>query len=155
MSYTRRTEWELRDEGSPQLSRGYHFLKIWDFMIGDFNLQKTELLVYAVIFSIYRNFADYFTGSRAYLARWANASERAVADALKSLEEKKLIKKSFRKCGTLRKAVYMPNDEAFPECEMFATERRGINIRKNLAEPHVEGREYTRDDDFELEEEDT
>lgn len=104
------------------MTRGERFFKVWDFMIGDFKLEKTELLVYSIIFGMYRNYCDAFTGSREYLARWTSASERSVAAALKSLEEKKLIEKEYRQYGMIRKAIYRVNTRLLPTCEMFKLE---------------------------------
>lgn len=112
-----------------EMTCGERFVKIWDFMLGYFHLEKTELLVYAIIFAMYRNYCDYFTGSREYLERWTNASKRTVAEALKSLEEKNLIKKRYRQYDNIKKAIYIINTEALPTCEFFSLENR--NARNN------------------------
>ena len=125
---------EYSDNDSIQITRGERFFKIWDFMIGDFELEKTELLVYAMIFGIYRQFCDSFMGSRDYLAKWTNSSNRSVDRALKSLEEKKLIKKYYTKSGKTTRAVYYINTEALPSCKMFDLENRNKDNNKKIRE---------------------
>ena len=114
------------------MTRGERFFKVWDFMVGDFHLEKTELLVYAIIFGMYRNYCDAFTGSREYLAKWTNASKRSVAEALKSLEGKKLIEKEYRQYGQIKRAVYHVNTLILPTCEMFNLENihRDVNDKE-------------------------
>ncbi len=108
------------------------YMTIWGFMILDFNLEKTELLVYAVIFSIFRSTCDYFTGSRRYLQNWCNAGKSAIDAALASLEKKKLIIKEMRSYGEFQKAIYRINTEALPTCEMFALENRNRDNNEKI-----------------------
>ena len=114
------------------MTRGERFFKVWDFMVGDFHLEKTELLVYAIIFGMYRNYCDSFTGSREYLAKWTNASKRSVADALKSLEGKNLIVKEYKQYGQIKRAIYRVNTLLLPSCEMFKLENinRDVNDKE-------------------------
>ena len=88
-----------------------NFVKIWGFMLIDLKLEKTELIIYAVIFSMHRNYCDCFSGSRRYLEKWSNASRATVENALKSLENKNLIRKEYRQYGRSRQAVYFINTE--------------------------------------------
>ena len=108
------------------------FLTIWGFMLTDFKLEKTELLVYAVIFAMHRNYCDCFMGSRDFLQRWSNASKSAVDKALKSLEEKGLIRREYRQIGQIKKAVYFINTEALPTLEMFELENRNRDINRRM-----------------------
>lgn len=108
------------------------FLKIWGFMLTDFKLEKTELLVYAVIFAMHRNYCDCFMGSRDFLQRWSNASKSAVDKALKSLEEKGLIRREYRQIGQIKKAVYFINTETLPTLEMFELENRNRDINRRM-----------------------
>ena len=109
-----------------------NFLKIWGFMLVDLKLEKTELIVYAIIFSMHKNYCDCFSGSRRYLEKWSGASRATVENALKSLENKNLIKKEYRQYGRSRQAVYFINTEAFPTCEMFALENRNRDNNERI-----------------------
>ena len=104
--------------------RGKQFVKIWDFMRWDFGLKNTELMVYAVIFAMHRNYCDCFMGSREYLMLWSGGSKAAVDRALASLEGKELILKEYRQYGQVRKAIYFINTDKLPTCEAFALENR-------------------------------
>lgn len=110
------------------------YLKVWGFMITDLGLEKTELLVYAVIFSYYINYCDYYSGSRRYLQQWCNCSKTTVDNALKSLEKKNLIEKEYQQYGQLHKAKYTINIEVLPECEMFSIENRRTRALKKIRE---------------------
>ena len=109
-----------------------NFVKIWGFMLVDLKLEKTELIVYAVIFSMHRNYCDCFSGSRRYLEKWSSASRATVENALKSLENKKFIRKEYRQYGRSRQAVYFINTEALPTCEMFALENRNRDNNERI-----------------------
>ena len=109
-----------------------NFLKIWGFMLIDLKLEKTELIIYAVIFSMHRNYCDCFSGSRRYLEKWSAASRATVENALKSLENKNLIRKEYRQYGRSRQAVYFINTEALPTCEMFALENRNRDNNERI-----------------------
>ena len=112
--------------------RRERFIKIWGFMLTDLALEKTELLVYAVIFSMHKNYCDGFTGSREYLRSWCNASKTTVDGALASLERKGLIKKEYRQYGQIKKAVYFINTEALPTCRMFSLENRNRDNNEKI-----------------------
>ena len=113
-------------------SCGKHFIKIWDFMLMDLGLEKTELLVYAVIFAMHRNYCECFMGSREYLQLWSNSGRTAVNRALASLENKNLITKEIRQYNNIRKTVYFINTEALPTCEMFALENRNRDNNERI-----------------------
>ena len=110
------------------------FLKIWGFMLTDLKLEKTELLVYAVIFAMHKNYCDCFMGSKEFLQGWTNSGKSTVESALRSLEKKMLIKKELRQIGQMKKAVYFINTEALPTLKMFDLENRNrdnnIKIKK-------------------------
>ena len=108
------------------------YVKIWGFMLNDLNLEKTELLVYAIIFSMYKHKADAFSGSRGYLQAWCNAGKSAVDNALMSLERKKLITKEYVQFGQAKKAVYFINTDALPTHEMFENENKYRDINQRL-----------------------
>lgn len=131
MNFTPKREYELSGDEALEMTTGERFIKIWDFMLGYFKLEKTELLVYAIIFTMHRNYCAYFTGSREYLATWTNSTTRTVSTALKSLEERDLIRKYYRQCGQIKRAIYYVNVEALPTCNMFSLENRNRdNLRK-------------------------
>ena len=124
-------EFEELEEKFPN-TKGKHFIKIWDFMVSDFKLKSTEMMVYAVIFAMHRNYCECFTGSREYLQKWSGSSKAAVDKALASLENKKLIRKEYRQYGQIRKAIYFVNTEALPTCEMFALENRNRDNNEKI-----------------------
>ena len=100
------------------------FLVIWDFMQDDLKLTGAELMVYAVIYGMYRSYCDCFCGSMKYLMKKADCKSTTAHKALKALEDKKLIIKEYRQFANVRKAVYFINTDALPTCEMFALENR-------------------------------
>ena len=148
---------ECRDDDAVKTTIGRYYFRIWDFMIFELKLEKTELYVYAIIFGMYMYRHTYFQGSRAYLAKWTNSSERTVATALKSLVDKKLIVKGNKRFGNTVRAVYRINGDSLPTCDLFyyANKNRDLSaaIRaKKIAngetiEDEVE-EYYDEDDDF-------
>ena len=117
---------KLESYGDTELrnSRGKQFVKIWDFMLLDFELKNAELIIYAVIFAMHRNYCECFMGSREYLAKWSGTTKATVDKVLASLEKKELIRKEYRQYGQVRKAIYFVNADKLPTCEMFALENR-------------------------------
>ena len=117
---------KLESYGDTELrnSRGKQFVKIWDFMLLDFELKNAELIIYAVIFAMHRNYCECFMGSREYLAKWSGTTKTTVDKSLASLEKKELIRKEYRQYGQVRKAIYFVNADKLPTCEMFALENR-------------------------------
>ena len=114
------------------------FLKIWGFMLTDLKLEKTELMIYAIIFSMHRNYCDCYMGSRGYLEGWSNASKSSVEKALRSLEKKNLIRKDYRQYGHLRRVVYFINTESLPTLSMFALENRNRDNNEKIRCANVE-----------------
>ena len=112
--------------------RGRQFIKIWDFMRLDFGLKNTELMVYAVIFAMHRNYCECFSGSREYLMKWSGGSKAVVNRALLSLETHKLIRKEYSQYGQVRKAIYFINTDMLPTCEEFALENRNRDNKKKI-----------------------
>ena len=110
---------ECRDNDTIKTTVGRYYFRIWDFMLFELKLEKTELYVYAIIFCMYMYRHTYFQGSRAYLAKWTNTSERTVATALKSLVDKKLIVKGNKRFGQTVRAVYRINGDMLPTCDLF------------------------------------
>ena len=126
-----KTEGERYDGEALLTTLGERFVKIWDFMIVEFGLEKAELLIYAVIFAMYKDYRDTFNGSREYLASWSNSSVRTVAEALKSLEKKNLIKKDYEQYGQIKKAVYYINTDMLPTCKLFSVENRNRDEKQS------------------------
>ena len=110
------------------------FFQIWGFMITDLKLEKTELLVYAIIFAMHKHHLDYFVGSRQYLQAWTNSGKSAIDCALASLEKKNLIEKEYRQYGPVKKAIYYVNTDMLPTCEMFRYENKNRDIDKMIRE---------------------
>ena len=100
-------------------TRGKRYFRIWDFMLFDLNLEKTELLVYAIIFGIFYSKQRAFHGSREYLMKWTGASKKTVANALNSLKEKKLILAKQQKYRGGMRMIYCTNPDMLPDCEAF------------------------------------
>ena len=115
-------------------------------MVFDLGLHRTELYVYAIIFGIYKKYADYFQGSREYLAQWTNSTVRTVAEALNSLVEKKLIKKHYRMVGNVRRSLYIINGDMLPDCEMFALQNRARLTHEKLRAAKLARGEEIEDD---------
>ena len=125
---------ECRDDDDVVETSGKRFIQIWDFMLFNFKLEKSELLVYAIIFAMHKNFRTYFQGSRKYLAKWTNTSVRTVSEALKSLADKELIVKCYKESARGRRAVYHINPDALPECEFFARENKNKKLNAIIKE---------------------
>lgn len=125
-------DFELKKDVDPQSSRGELFVKIWDFMRFDFGLKNTELMVYAVIFAMHRNYCECFMGSREYLMKWSGGSKSGVERALLSLEKNELIHKEYRQYGPMRKAIYFINTDKLPTCEAFSLENRNRDNKEKI-----------------------
>ena len=97
----------------PELIRADSYIKIYGFMRSSLNLEKTELLVYALIYSYFRNSAP-FTASREYIAERVGSGKTAVDKALASLIEKGYISKTQRRERGYSFIEYSINVEALP-----------------------------------------
>ena len=122
-------EYEREDT---RATRGEIFIKIWDFMRFDFGLKNTELMVYAIIFAMHRNYCECFSGSREYLMKWSGGSKAVVNRALLSLEERELILKEYRQYGQIKRAIYFINADKLPTCELFALENRHRDNKEKI-----------------------
>lgn len=130
----RKTAFEFRDDKSTEMTRGLNYLKIWDFMLGDFKLANTELLVYAMIFTMHINYVAYYSGSRKLMQSWTNVSKKTIDRALDSLLKKNLILRYYEQDGKIKRTVYHINPDALPTCDKFAPENRNRNRNRNLYE---------------------
>ena len=130
---------------------GERYFKIWDFMIFNFKLEKTELYVYAIIFAMHKSRGTYFSGSREYLAKWSGSSIRTVATALKSLEEKRYIDKCHRVVKGKKRVVYYINFEMLPTCKTFSSENYTRDVcQKYIREQERLGRHVEREEIYSI-----
>lgn len=125
---------ECRDDDDVVETAGKRFLQIWDFMLFHLKLEKAELMVYAIIFAMHKNYHTYFQGTRQYIAKWSNTSVRTVSEALKSLTEKGLIVKCYKENARGWRAVYHINPDALPECEFFSRENKNKKLNAIIKE---------------------
>ena len=114
---------ENSNKNENKVTHGEHYFKVWDFMVFDMKLAKTELLVYAHVFAMYHNYNKLaYHGSREYLAKWNNTSVRTISDAYKALEEKGFIVKITAKVNGRKRPAYFVDFDGFPTCEIFSKE---------------------------------
>ena len=106
------------------------YFKIWGFMRYDLRLEKTELLVYAVIFSYFKSNGSDFRGSRKYLCDWCGAGRTAVDNALRSLTAKDYIKRKIYVEWGVERVAYEINVERLPRCDMFKDIWDGLDYHK-------------------------
>ena len=93
------------------------YLTVWGFMRKELRLEKTELLVYALIYGYFRN-GETFTGTQRYISEWTGSGHSAVAKAINSLIEKGYIRKTRKKWGTVCIIEYSINVDALPRIPM-------------------------------------
>ena len=77
------------------------------FMRKELKLEKTELLVYAIIYGFCSDGGGY-TGGIKYLCEWSGSGRTAVKAALRSLEEKGYIIKEAKRGDNIE---YKVNEE--------------------------------------------
>lgn len=92
------------------------YFRIYGFMRSKMHLEKTELLVYALIYSYFRN-ATPFNASRTYIAEWVGCCENSIDTALKNLAAKGYIYKIPTFIRGVRVPSYQVNIDALPECD--------------------------------------
>lgn len=97
----------------PELISADSYIKIYGFMRSAMNLEKTELLVYALVYSYFRNSTP-FTASREYIAEWVGSGKSAVDVAISKLIEKGYITKTQRCDRGYHGIEYSINIEALP-----------------------------------------
>ena len=81
------------------------FVVIRGFMRKELKLEKTELLVYAIIHGFYCSGYN-FTGGVKYLSEWSGSGRTAVKAALSRLIKKGLIVKTVKKINNIERAEY-------------------------------------------------
>ena len=91
-------------------SKGRKFYPVFYFMTDKLGLSKTELLVFALIYSFFNHSREY-TGTRENICKRVNAKRSAVDDALRNLLNKGYItKRKVHKRGYIAVA-YTVNEE--------------------------------------------
>lgn len=90
------------------------YIRIYGFMRNKMGLEKTELLVYALVYSYFRN-GESLTGTVDYIAAWVGNGRTAVSGALISLVDKGYITKAQRCSRGLRYVEYNVNPDALPD----------------------------------------
>lgn len=83
----------VKKKKAPDLITPEANFRIYGFMRTALGLEKTELLIYALIYSYFRSGTP-FTGSREYISEWVGSGLSAVDTALGSLIRKGYIAKS-------------------------------------------------------------
>ena len=72
------------------------YVSIQAFMVNELRLSGNELIIFAVIFGFSQDGETWFSGSRAYLAAWCQASKATVSSNLAKLCDKGYIEKRTR-----------------------------------------------------------
>lgn len=85
-------------------SENYVVINGW--MVEELKLKNPELMIYAIIYGFSQDKSSRFTGSAQYLADWTGVSKRTVFTALKSLLDKKLLKKYEEEQGGMNLISY-------------------------------------------------
>ena len=80
------------------------------FMRKRLKLEKTELMVYAIIYGFHSS-GSYFTSGLRYLCDWSGSGRSAVKAALASLVEKGYIIKRSQTVNNITHVEYTVNDE--------------------------------------------
>ena len=99
------------------LVRDESYITILGWMVTRLNLKGTELLVYAMIYGFSQTENQNFTGSLNYFASWLNSTKQSIINALKSLEEKKLIEKIEKYVNSIKFCEYRAIPFAFEKAE--------------------------------------
>lgn len=125
----------VREGGCPEMINSNAYFRIYGFMRSQMQLEKTELLVYALIYSYFRN-ATPFNASRAYISEWVGSCESAVDTALCALIKKGYINKGASYVRGIRVPEYYVNVDALPECDehnyMLNVKRRDDRKCRNM-----------------------
>lgn len=74
----------------------HSYVNIQSFMVNDLHLSGNELIIFACIHGFSQDGKSWFTGSRAYLASWCQASKTTVSSNLSKLCEKGFLEKRTR-----------------------------------------------------------
>ena len=88
------------------------------FMRKRLKLEKTELMVYAIIYGFHSS-GSYFTSGLRYLCDWSGSGRSAVKAALASLVEKRYIIKRSQTVNNITHVEYTVNDEAIKNVNAY------------------------------------
>ena len=108
------------------------YYTVYGFMRSDMHLEKTELLVFALIYGYFRNCSP-FTGSRKYISEWVGSGFSAVKDAIDSLVKKGYISIIKRRERGINITEYAVNIEALPQCAQHSNMIKIYNEDKRKA----------------------
>ena len=108
-----RTNIASNKKRTPTLIPRDAYFRVWGFMRSELGLEKTELMVYALIYSYFRS-ATSFTASRDYISEWVGSGKSAVDVALASLLKKGYITKAQRCYRGMHYIEYNVNVDALP-----------------------------------------
>ena len=100
-------------KNAPSLIPNDSYIRVYGFMRSQLGLEKTELLVYALIYSYFRN-CESLSGSREYIAEWVGSGRTAVDKAIASLLAKGYITKEPRCFRGLHYIEYNINVDSLP-----------------------------------------
>lgn len=97
-----------------ELIENDQYIICYGFMRKELRLEKTELLVYSIIYGYYKSGCE-FKGNVKYLSEWSGSGVTAVKAALSSLVAKGYLNKSYKTVGIVTYAVYEINANALPD----------------------------------------
>ena len=98
---------------APELVTPEANFKIYGFMRTSLGLERTELLIYALIYSYFRSGTP-FTASREYIAQWVGCGKSALDTAISSLVTKGYINKTQVKYRGVNVLNYCINVSSLP-----------------------------------------
>ncbi len=96
---------------------------IYDWMVRKYNLQGTDLLIYATIHSFSRDGKSVFNGSIRYLSFWTGRTKPTILKSLNYLLENNLI--------TKKEIHYTELNQDRHYCEYWTTRSREKNEETN------------------------
>lgn len=108
---------ENRKSETNEMVDDENFIVCWGFMRREMKLEKTELMVYAVIYGMYRT-GEMYDGTVGYLSQWTGSGITAVRTALASLLKKEYITKKVTKFHNRDCVEYGINISKLPKIKM-------------------------------------
>lgn len=89
-----------------------NYITIQGWMINDLNLNRNELIVYALIWGFCQDGKGMYNGSYDYIAKWINVTRRSAIDVVSKLIEKGLIIKKTHSQGNSYYALRRAGEES-------------------------------------------
>ena len=120
---------ESNKKSAPHLIPRDSYIRIYGFMRTELRLEKTELLVYALVYSYFRN-AESLSASREYIAEWVGGCKTSVDKAISALINKGYITKSPRTYRGIHYFEYNINVDALPQSSEHVNMMRIYNEDK-------------------------